>query len=322
MRLLPALLLSVAVHAAVLAMAAPQPVDEDAPLEVAVRLETSGQGRENGRRAALSSPKAEAKVERPRPEEASAPTPTPPPRPVATAQASAPEPRQTLSASAAPAAPVAPVASAEPKQARRAEAASAEPEAREQARIATATSKTLKPVPDHTQTATTARAVTQPLPDRAASVNSASTQTPSAQSAPAQTSPAQSAQELVAALAQSLADKSAPSAASSADPGAAPGKTAGPVRFGSDEGPKFLKRAAIEYPSGALRADRQGRVVVLLELDDRGKLLRADIAESAGPRLDRAALRFARASTYAPAARAGRPVPCKALLPITFNLAR
>ena len=98
--------------------------------------------------------------------------------------------------------------------------------------------------------------------------------------------------------------------------------TTGAVQFGSDEGPRFLKRAAIEYPRGALRADRQGRVVVLLELDERGTLLRADIAESAGPRLDRAALRFARASTYAPAARKGHPVPCKALLPITFNLTR
>ena len=217
--------------------------------------------------------------------EARPPVQATPPKPVATAPISAPKPKRAPNAAAPP----------------------IEPRARKL--IRTAAPKPPESPRDCIHTATSAQ--TAPSPRRAAPTP-AMTQEPPAreasQSSPTpQKAPVESSRELVAALARSLTDRNAASAAPEVSPGPTTGMATGTVQFGSDEGPSSLKRAAIEYPRGALRADRQGRVVMLLKLDDRGTLLRADIAESAGPRLDRAALRFARASTYAPRRPQGAP---------------
>lgn len=314
MRLLPALLLSLAVHATVLAMATQPPATEGARLEVSVRLEASGQDAASADRASRS----ESVPLAAEPQQTPASMPTAPPHSLEDAPADAP-------AQKAPREFVADVPAAEPEthQAPAKTVQPAKPQVPEPVRTASAQLEPLEPTRDHARLEVPAKAAppstsAKSILPRKTPTQSAPASTAAASEAVAQTDEEPSSRELVAALARSLAEENAASAVRDE----APGRTAAPVQFGSDEGPKFLKRADIEYPGGARRADRQGRVVLRLELDKRGTLLRAEIAESAGPRLDRAALRFARASTYTPAARDGRPVACTALLPITFNLTR
>jgi protein TonB len=65
----------------------------------------------------------------------------------------------------------------------------------------------------------------------------------------------------------------------------------------------------------------QGRVVVRVELDERGNVTRADIASSSGaPRLDDAALAAIRQWRCNPALRGGVPVRAVALQPFNFIL--
>lgn len=60
------------------------------------------------------------------------------------------------------------------------------------------------------------------------------------------------------------------------------------------------------------------RVVVRFMIDERGKVVRAQIHSSNHPLFDRAVLRVARNCRFDPAKRGGKPVPSRALLPFAF----
>jgi protein TonB len=59
-----------------------------------------------------------------------------------------------------------------------------------------------------------------------------------------------------------------------------------------------------------------------LTIDEVGKLLDVEIVKEAGFGFDEAAVKAVRASTFRPAAKDGKPVACRVLLPIRFKLKR
>ena len=100
---------------------------------------------------------------------------------------------------------------------------------------------------------------------------------------------------------------------------------AGPLpdaAFGSSQGPRFVHREMPIYPRLARRSGQEGKVLLRLTIDDRGGLVDVEALESADPDFTESALVAARRSLYAPAVRDGKPVPCRALLPVRFELRR
>lgn len=93
-----------------------------------------------------------------------------------------------------------------------------------------------------------------------------------------------------------------------------------PFGFGDAGGPGFIHRERPTYPPLAKARKEQGTVVLMLHLDAAGNLSRVDIIDSAGPRLDEAAVKAAKASTFLPAQNSGVAMPCRAVLPIRFTL--
>lgn len=94
----------------------------------------------------------------------------------------------------------------------------------------------------------------------------------------------------------------------------------GVLVFGSSEGPSFASQKRPKYPRLAVARREQGTVKLMIHLDEKGRLLDAKIIESAGSRLDQAALDAARASTYRPAVQGGNPLPCRAIVLMRFAL--
>jgi protein TonB len=92
------------------------------------------------------------------------------------------------------------------------------------------------------------------------------------------------------------------------------------VEFGSSEGPRFYRKEMPVYPFMARRLGKEGRVVLGLTIDDKGKLLKLEIIEGAGFGFTESAVEAVRKSTFIPAKKEGKPIPSRALLPIKFTL--
>lgn len=90
--------------------------------------------------------------------------------------------------------------------------------------------------------------------------------------------------------------------------------------FGEAGAPSFLRRVVPKYPRQSVARREEGVVVLLLSLDERGVLLDVSVEQSAGFRLDEAAIQTARASTYKPATVNGKAQACRARLPVRFRL--
>lgn len=90
--------------------------------------------------------------------------------------------------------------------------------------------------------------------------------------------------------------------------------------FGAQGSPTYLHKKLPVYPRFAQRIGKEGAVLLRLTLDDRGVLTKVEVMKKAGYGFDEAAVAAVHASSFRPALRNGRPVPCRALLPITFNL--
>ena len=104
---------------------------------------------------------------------------------------------------------------------------------------------------------------------------------------------------------------------------AGPGSAAhGPVEsiFGASDGPRFLRRVLPHYPQLAREMGKEGTVLLRLTLDERGRLMEAVVVRGAGSGFDEQALRAVKESTFNPAKRDGRPVMCRANLPVKFIL--
>ncbi|KAF0180210.1 MAG: periplasmic protein TonB [Nitrospirae bacterium] len=90
--------------------------------------------------------------------------------------------------------------------------------------------------------------------------------------------------------------------------------------FGGVMGPNFLHREIPEYPFMARRMNKEGKVVLRLTIDERGRLLSTEVVEGAGFGFTDAALVAVKKSTYRPAKRDGIAVMSRAILPVRFEL--
>lgn len=102
---------------------------------------------------------------------------------------------------------------------------------------------------------------------------------------------------------------------------APPPEPAGPVRLVTELAVTCPKRSPPEYPLVSRRMGEEGRVVLLVELDEQGRMSTARIETSSGfRRLDNAALAAVKIWRCTPAVRDGAPVRAVALQPFVFKL--
>ncbi len=90
--------------------------------------------------------------------------------------------------------------------------------------------------------------------------------------------------------------------------------------FGSADGPCFLHKTMPVYPPLARRLQKEGNVLLRLTIDERGRLVDVEIVKSAGFGFDEEAVKAVKDSSFVPAKRDGKPLACRALLPIRFVL--
>jgi protein TonB len=126
--------------------------------------------------------------------------------------------------------------------------------------------------------------------------------------------------------AESMAAVSAGTAGTVSDQTSVRGTDGGKSRidtftFGAASGPDFLRRAIPVYPNIARRLHKEGRVLLRLAIDERGRLMNVEVVERAGFGFTDAALDAVRRSTYSPAVKNGEPSASLALLPVRFRLA-
>ncbi len=91
-------------------------------------------------------------------------------------------------------------------------------------------------------------------------------------------------------------------------------------RFGQGDGPRFRHRCLPRYPDEAKNAGKEGAVSLRLRIDAEGVLRDVSVTGHSGLDFVEEALRAIKASTFHPAVRHGRPIPCSAVLTIRFKL--
>ncbi len=92
------------------------------------------------------------------------------------------------------------------------------------------------------------------------------------------------------------------------------------TRFGMADAPLFKHREVPRYPVAARRRGEEGRVLLRLTIDQKGKLVSVDVMESSGPDFTEAAVEAVKRSRFVPAQRNSTPIMSMALLPIRFEL--
>ncbi|MGQ9570619.1 MAG: energy transducer TonB [Thermodesulfovibrionales bacterium] len=103
---------------------------------------------------------------------------------------------------------------------------------------------------------------------------------------------------------------------------AAPSGTSGVINteFGSTGAPAFLKRQMPIYPVMARKLGKEGKVVLRLFINEKGRLLNVEVVEQAGYGFTESAVEAVKMSTFSPAHENGVNVASKALLTIRFVL--
>jgi periplasmic protein TonB len=96
----------------------------------------------------------------------------------------------------------------------------------------------------------------------------------------------------------------------------------GPVdaRIGDTDGPQWVYREKPEYPFAARRLGRQGKVDMMVTLDDKGKLLKVEVMHATDESFAQAAVDAVKRSQFAPAKRKGNPVGSRSPFTIHFGL--
>ena len=96
-----------------------------------------------------------------------------------------------------------------------------------------------------------------------------------------------------------------------------------PVFYAYDSPPRALKRFEPVYPPEARAQGLEGAVVVNLNIDERGRIMRAWVAQAAAPEiLIDAALEAAYHFEFVPGSQRGVPVKCTVAIPFEFRLRR
>lgn len=79
-------------------------------------------------------------------------------------------------------------------------------------------------------------------------------------------------------------------------------------------------QSKIHYTDLAMKADIQGKVIVLAVIDKNGNVKDARIAKSLFPQLDEIALNAVKGTKFTPGKQRGRPVNVQMYIPISFKL--
>ncbi|MGA9294891.1 MAG: TonB family protein [Ignavibacteriaceae bacterium] len=79
-------------------------------------------------------------------------------------------------------------------------------------------------------------------------------------------------------------------------------------------------QSKIHYTDLAMKADIQGKVIVLAVIDKNGNVIDAQIAKSLFPQLDKIALDAVKQTKFIPGRQRGKPVKVRMTIPITFKL--
>ena len=111
-------------------------------------------------------------------------------------------------------------------------------------------------------------------------------------------------------------------------PGGAQGKGShgghggGPIdaEFGVGNGPRFSHKSLPRYPRLARQLGKEATVVLRVTIDESGRPIAVEAVKTAGCGFDEEAIRAVRESLFHPAKREGKPVICRAILPIRFEL--
>lgn len=92
------------------------------------------------------------------------------------------------------------------------------------------------------------------------------------------------------------------------------------VPWNAQGGPRFLRQAPLRYPRAAQRRNLEGKAVVEAYLDTQGKLLRARVLLADHEDFADAALACVQSSSFKPAQREGKAIPCVVRIPMLFVL--
>jgi protein TonB len=92
------------------------------------------------------------------------------------------------------------------------------------------------------------------------------------------------------------------------------------MMLGEAGSPRFIHRELPEYPFLARKLGKEGKVVLRLALDEKGRLQRIDTVEASGFGFADAASRAIRKSTFEPAISNGAAISSLVLVPIRFVL--
>lgn len=94
-----------------------------------------------------------------------------------------------------------------------------------------------------------------------------------------------------------------------------------PVFYNFDTAPRAIRRVEPEYPVGARSREEEGTVVVNVNIDERGRILRAWVAAKNAPEaLVSAALDAAYQFQFTPGKQRDVPVKCTVAIPFRFHL--
>lgn len=92
------------------------------------------------------------------------------------------------------------------------------------------------------------------------------------------------------------------------------------AEFGTAHGPKFIHREIPVYPQIARRLGKEGKVTLRLTVNEKGELIHIEIIEGAPYGFTESAIEAVKKSKFSPAIRNGKPVACRAILPVKFIL--
>lgn len=92
------------------------------------------------------------------------------------------------------------------------------------------------------------------------------------------------------------------------------------TEFGASGAPAFLKRQLPVYPMIARKLGKEGKVVLRLFINEKGKLMNVEVVEPAGYGFTESAMEAVKMSTFSPAHENGVGIASKALLSIRFVL--
>ena len=92
------------------------------------------------------------------------------------------------------------------------------------------------------------------------------------------------------------------------------------AEFGGAGGPRFAHKSLPKYPQLARQLGKEATVVLRVTIDESGRPILVETLKTAGSGFDEEAVKAVKESHFHPANREGKPVTCRAILPIRFEL--